>query len=93
MTVAVQQLEVGFPIGPAAALGDDVIHFHPIALREEQAALWTLSVLSLEESGNSGRDLRMLPQAGTPIHPIPIIRGTHTVNLHVSLNRRLPVAV
>jgi len=39
MTVAVQQLEVGFLIGPAAALGDDVIHFHPIALRKEQAAL------------------------------------------------------
>jgi hypothetical protein len=46
-------LEVVVPISPAAALGDDVIHFHPIALREEQATLWAFPVLSLQESGDS----------------------------------------
>ncbi len=53
VTVAVQQLEVVFPISPATALGDDVIDFHPIALREEQSARSALAVLSLQESGDS----------------------------------------
>jgi len=39
VTMAVQQLEIGAPIRSPTASGEDVIHFHPIALRKEQAAL------------------------------------------------------
>ena len=60
VTVAVQQLEVVVPIGPAVTLGDDVIHFHPIARRQEQTAFWPLAVLPLQESSDSRRDLRCL---------------------------------
>ena len=47
VTVAVEQLEVVGPIGPATAVREDMVHFHPIALRKEQAALSALTVLSL----------------------------------------------
>jgi hypothetical protein len=93
VTVAVQQLEVVVSISPATALGDDVIDFHPITLREEQSTRSALAVLSLQESCDSGRDLRMVPKTGTPIHPIAIIGATYAVDLHMPTNRRLPVTV
>src|SRR5215472_15389845 len=93
VTVAVQPLEVVVPIAPAAASGDDVVHFHPIARRKEQAALRTLAVLSLQESGGSGRDLRMVSEASTPIHPIAIIGTAPTVDLHVTPDRHLSVSI
>ena len=93
MTVAVKQLEVVVPISPATALGDDMIDFHPITLREEQATLWALSVLSFQESGDAWRDFRMLPETCTPIHPIPIIGTARAMDLHVQSNRRLSVSV
>jgi hypothetical protein len=93
VTMAVQQLEIVVYISPATALRDDVIDFHPITLREEQSARSALAVLSLQESCDSGRDLRMVPKTGTPIHPITVIGTTHAVDLHVATNRRLPVTV
>jgi hypothetical protein len=93
VTVAVQPLEVVVPIAPAAALGDDVVHFHPIARREEQAALRTLALLSLQESSDSRGDLRMVSEARTPIHPIAIIGTAPTVDLHVTPDRRLSVPI
>jgi hypothetical protein len=93
VTVAVQQLEVVVPTAPAAASGEDVIHFHPVARREEQAALRTLAVLSLQESGDSGRDLRVVSEASTPIYPIAIIGTAPTVDLHMTPDRRLSVLI
>ena len=86
-------MEVVFPSRPPAGLGDDVIHFHPIVLREEQTAFEALALLSLQESCDSGRDLWMVPEAGTPIPPLAIIGTTHPVNLHVPPDHRLPVAI
>jgi hypothetical protein len=93
VTVAVEQLEVVSPIGPTMALGDDVIDFHPITLREEQSTRRALALLPLQELRNSGRDFWMLPETGTPIYPIAIIGAAHAVDLHVPTNRRLPMAV
>jgi hypothetical protein len=93
VTVTVEQLEVVFPRSPPAGLGGDVIHFHPIVLPEEQTALGALAVLALQESCDSRRDLRMVPKASTPIHPIAIIGTTHTVNLHVPPDHPLPVSI
>lgn len=93
VTVAVQQLEVVVPTAPAAASGEDVIHFHPVARREEQAALRTLAVLSLQESGDSGRDLRVVSEASTPIYPIAIIGTAPTVDLHMTPDWRLSVSI
>ena len=75
--MAVEQLEVVSPISSPAALGGDMIHSHPILLRKEQSTLRTLALLSLQESRDSGRDFGMLPEAGTPIHPIAIIGAAH----------------
>jgi hypothetical protein len=93
VTMAVQQLEIVASISPATASGDDVIDFHPLTLREEQSARSTLPVLSLQESCDSGRDLRMVSETGTPIHPIAIIGAADAVDLHMPMNRRLPVTV
>jgi hypothetical protein len=93
VTVAVQQLEVVVPTAPAAASGEDVIHFHPVARREEQAALRTLAVLSLQASGDSGRDLRVVSEASPPIDPIAIIGTAPTVDLHMTPDRRLSVSI
>jgi hypothetical protein len=93
VTMAVQQLAVVVPIAPAAAVGDDVIHFHPIARREEQAALRTLAMLSLQESSDSGRDLRMVSEASTPIYPIASIGTAPTVALHVTPDWRVSVSI
>src|SRR5713101_1419596 len=35
----------------------------------------------------------MVPEAGTPIHPIPIIGSAYPVDLYMPTNRRLPVPV
>src|ERR1043166_1181202 len=93
VTMAVEQLEVVSPIRPSTTAGDDVIDFHPIALRKEQATLQALALLSLQESCDTGRDLRMLPKAGTPIHPIAIVGAAHAVDLYLPTNRRLPMTV
>src|SRR5262245_58751880 len=63
VTVAVQQLEVGSLISPPTTSGTDVINFHPIALRKEQSALRAFALLSLQESCDARRDLRMVPEA------------------------------
>ena len=86
-------MEVVFPSSPPAGLGDEVIPFHPIIPREEQTALGALALLSLQESCDAGRDLWMVPEAGTPIHPIALIGTTHAVTLHVSPDPRLSVSI
>ena len=60
VAMAVEQLEVVSPIYPPTPARDDVIDFHPIVLRKEQSTLRTLSLLSLQQSRDSRRDLRML---------------------------------
>jgi len=93
VTMAVQQLEVVVPIGPAVSVGGDVIYFHPIARREEQAACRTFTALALQESCDSGRDLWMVSKACTPIHPIAIIGAPPPLDLHVTPDGRLPVSI
>ena len=62
VTMTVEQLKVLAPIcSPTSAMGD-VIDFHPIALhKEEQSTRYALTPLTLQESSDAGRDLRMLP--------------------------------
>ena len=61
VTMTVEQLKVLAPIcSPTSAMGD-VIDFHPIALRKEQSTRYALTPLTLQESSDAGRDLRMLP--------------------------------
>src|SRR5215510_10022440 len=93
MTMAVEQLEVVSSISPTAALGDDMIDFHPILLRKEQSTLRALALLPLQESCDSGRDFRVLPKTGAPIDPIAIIGAAHPMDLHVPTNRGLPMSV
>ena len=91
--MAVEQLEVVSPIRPSTTAGDEVIDCHPSALRKEQATLQALALWSLQESCDPGRDVRMLPKAGTPIHPIAIVGAAHAVDLSMPTNRRLPMTV
>jgi hypothetical protein len=92
VTVAVPPLAVVVPPAPAAASGEEVIHFHSVARREEQAALRTLAVLSLQASGDSGRDLRVVSEASPPIDPIAIIGTAPTVDLPMTPDRRVAVS-
>jgi hypothetical protein len=78
---------------PTGTSGEDVIDFHPIAFREEQAARRTLSVLSLQKSCDSGRDLWMVSKARTPVYPIAIIGTPPPLDLHVTPDRRLAVSI
>jgi len=93
VTVAVQQLEVVGHIWPPATSREKVIDFHPIAVCKEQSTGQAPALLSLQEARESGRDLRMLPKAGTPIHPIAIVGAAHAVDLYLPTDRCLPVAV
>src|SRR5262245_61584315 len=93
VTVAVQQLEVVVPISPTVTLGEDVIQFHPIARCKEQAACRTFTLLSLQESCDSGRDLWMVSKARTPVYPIAIVGPPPPLDLHVTPNRCLAVSI
>jgi hypothetical protein len=83
VTVAVEQLEVIFPICPSVSLREDMIDFHAVSIREEQATLPTLPVLFFQELGDSGREVGVVPEPGAPIHPVPIIRAAHAVDFHM----------
>ena len=86
-------MEVVGHIWPPATSGENVIDFYPIAVRKEQSTGQAPALLSLQESRDPGRDLRMLPKAGTPIHPIAIVGAAHAVDLYLPTDRCLPVAV
>lgn len=93
VAMAVEQLEVVSPIYPPTPARDDVIDFHPIILRKEQSTLQALALLSLQESRDARRDLWVVAEARTPIHPIAIIGATHSRDFHVPTDCRLPVTV
>jgi len=93
VTGAGQPWAVVVPLAPAAALGDDVVHCYPIVRRKEQAALRTRAVLSLQESRDSGRALRMVSEARTPICPSASIGTAPTVDFHVTPDGRVSVSI
>src|SRR5258706_7507640 len=65
VTMAVEELEGVIPMRPTGASGEDVIGFHPIAFREEQAARRTFAGLSLPKLCDSRRELLIVCQART----------------------------
>ena len=68
-----------------------MVNLHDVFTFKEQFAMGASAFLPFEQLGYSLVSLRMLPHAGTPIDPIPIIRTPLALHFDVSLDRYVGV--